>query len=245
MIILRNLFILLTVIFSSAFAEDQFFVKTLALNSSDKPSLQRGAQLYFNYCSQCHSLSYERYRRVASAIGVENQQHQVYVDLVQKSMLFDPTGDIDRPIMARMTAVDAKKKFAVIPPDLTNITLVRSPAWVYNFLRGFYRDDSRLTGFNNLILPNCAMPNVLLSLRGETQAVWVGQRFSHLMTTQSGRLRPLAFDHAIYDLVNFLGVVANPNGMMQFWLGIACVVFLSILFIMLYFFYKTLSQNKD
>ena len=37
--------------------------KEAYINAKDKPSLQRGAQIYMNYCLGCHSLKYERYKR--------------------------------------------------------------------------------------------------------------------------------------------------------------------------------------
>ena len=37
---------------------------------SDQASLQRGAQLYMNYCSSCHSLKFLRYSRMAEDLGL-------------------------------------------------------------------------------------------------------------------------------------------------------------------------------
>ena len=39
--------------------------------------------------------------------------------------------------------------------------------WLYTYLRSFYRDPSRPTGWNNVVYPNVAMPHVLWQLQGE------------------------------------------------------------------------------
>ncbi len=38
--------------------------------------------------------------------------------------------------------------------------------YVYTFLRTFYRDTSKSTGWNNLVFPSVGMPNVLWQLQG-------------------------------------------------------------------------------
>lgn len=244
---MKKLFIIfiLSVCALQSFAEEAYFVKTLPLDPSNTASLQRGAKIYFNYCSGCHSLAYERYARVAQLIGAEDAQKQIYTALVQKYMLFDPQATLQQPILSGMNPADAKKWFGVEPPDLTNITLVYSPAWVYNFLRGFYRDDSRDTGANNLFIPNSLMPNVLLPLRGETEAIWTNKQFDHFVTLHAGQLKPLAFDQAMFDLVNFLGVVAEPNRSTHQLLGVLVIAFLSILLLIIYFWYRLTQNNKD
>jgi Cytochrome c1 len=40
------------------------------IDAKDKPSLQKGAQLYMNYCFACHSLKYGRYKRVADDLEI-------------------------------------------------------------------------------------------------------------------------------------------------------------------------------
>lgn len=248
MSVLKNctfLFILLTAVLNAIASDNKYFVDHLALNPNNLASLQRGAQLYFNYCSGCHSLKHERYNHIAHLIGVENSQHQVYADLIQTSMMFDPQGDIRQTIRTALLPQDAQKWFGITPPDLSNETRTRSPAWIYNYLRGFYRDASRTTGANNLILPNTAMPNVLLPLRGETIPVFTHQSFDHFITLRAGQLSPLDFDHAMYDLVNFLGLVADPNHLLHTWIELGILAFLSILFMMVYFWYRTFHKDSS
>ncbi|TGV62718.1 cytochrome c1, partial [Mesorhizobium sp. M2D.F.Ca.ET.160.01.1.1] len=40
----------------------------------DRASLQRGAQLYMNYCSGCHALKYLRYSRMAQDLGLTEEE---------------------------------------------------------------------------------------------------------------------------------------------------------------------------
>src|SRR5690606_9216925 len=41
---------------------------------SDRGSLQRGAKLYMNYCVGCHSLGHLRYSRMATDLGLTEEQ---------------------------------------------------------------------------------------------------------------------------------------------------------------------------
>ena len=70
------------------------------------------------------------------------------------------------------TAMDrneAKDAFGVIPPDLSVEARVRGVDWLYAYLRGYYRDDKSPTGWNNLVFPNVAMPNVLWEIGGQNK----------------------------------------------------------------------------
>ena len=46
------------------------------------------------------------------------------------------------------------------------VTRVRSPEWVYTYLREFYVDPSRPLGVNNDVLANAGMPHALIELQG-------------------------------------------------------------------------------
>ncbi len=41
-------------------------------NLDDKPSLQRGARTFVNYCLGCHSLQYMRYDRMGRDLGISD-----------------------------------------------------------------------------------------------------------------------------------------------------------------------------
>ena len=71
-----------------------------------------------------------------------------------------------------MRPEDAKDWFGALPPDLSVIARARSSGagsgadWLYTYLRSYYRDDTRPTGWNNLVFPNVGMPHVLWELQG-------------------------------------------------------------------------------
>ena len=52
-----------------------------ARDLDDRASLQRGAQLYMNYCSGCHSLKYLRYSRMAEDLGLTEDEVQDNLNL--------------------------------------------------------------------------------------------------------------------------------------------------------------------
>jgi ubiquinol-cytochrome c reductase cytochrome c1 subunit len=73
--------------------------------------------------------------------------------------------------------------------------------WLYTYLRSFYRDDQRPTGWNNTLFANVGMPHVLWELAGSTGA----QHESHkLELAFPGQLSPAEYDKQIADLVGFL-----------------------------------------
>ncbi len=133
----------------------------------DVASLQRGLALYANFCIGCHSLQYQRYERTANDLG------DIPEDLMLDNIIFSGQA-IGDYMTTSMSQEDAKVWFGMAPPDLTMVTRVRSPKWVYNFLKTFYRDDSRPYGVNNKVFPNVGMPHVLLHLQGITEEVCYG-----------------------------------------------------------------------
>jgi ubiquinol-cytochrome c reductase cytochrome c1 subunit len=68
-----------------------------------------------------------------------------------------------------MERADARDWFGVTPPDLSVEARVRGADWLYAYFRGYYRDEKSATGWNNLVFPNVAMPNVLWELGGQNK----------------------------------------------------------------------------
>jgi ubiquinol-cytochrome c reductase cytochrome c1 subunit len=56
--------------------------------------------------------------------------------------------------------------------------------YLYTYLRTYYRDDTKATGWNNLAFPNVGMPHVLWELQGERAPC-----------SKSRRTRPRSADH--------------------------------------------------
>lgn len=197
-------------------------------------SLQRGAQMYFNYCAGCHSLQYESYPNIADYLGINREQ----TTIIRRSFLFDPAGDINRMIESALGPGDSVKWFGVAPPDLTQIVLQKSPGWLLQFLKGFYSDSTRPHGTNNILAADTAMPNVLSTLRGEVQPVYQGEQIDHFVTVKAGQLSPLEFDRRMQDLVNFLTKVAEPWHNTRIWLGIAICLLLFLLACVFHYLFK-------
>ncbi len=49
------------------------------IDLTDKASLQRGAQLFMNYCLGCHSMKYQRYQRSFQDLGIPDELGQEYL----------------------------------------------------------------------------------------------------------------------------------------------------------------------
>jgi len=130
---------------------------------TDEAALQRGARLFVNYCLNCHGASSMRYNRL-SDIGLSDEQ-------IRKNLLFtaDKVGEQMRVAIA---PADAKEWFGALPPDLSVIARARASGdgsgadWLYTYLRAYYRDAGRPTGWNNALFENVGMPNVLWQLQG-------------------------------------------------------------------------------
>lgn len=143
-------------------------LQTAPVLSQDLASLQNGAKLFVNYCLNCHSASYMRYNRLQD-LGLNEQQ-------IRDNLIF--TGvKVGELMQVGMAKKDAAEWFGAAPPDLTVVARSRSSAagsgtdWLYTYLRAFYRDNARPTGWNNLVYENVAMPHVLWQLSGQYDLV--------------------------------------------------------------------------
>src|SRR5579872_3193161 len=85
---------------------------------TDLASLQRGAKLFMNYCSGCHSLKYMRYSTLAEGIGIVDPSNHILDKIVKNNLMF--TSDkITDPIKSSMTREEGAAWFGVAPPDLS------------------------------------------------------------------------------------------------------------------------------
>ena len=194
----------------------------------DVVSLQAGARTYINYCLGCHSLQYMRYQGLTE-LGMSEAQ-------VKEHLLFTAE-KIGEPI--RTTGVEpkvAKGWFGVPPPDLSVIARSRGADWLYSYLRTFYRDPKTVTGWNNAVFPNVAMPHALWKLQGERG--WDPKE--HRVTEISqGSLSPVEYDRTVRDLVNFLVYVGEPAAERRKAIGILVLfVLLAVLFPLTYWLKK-------
>lgn len=205
--------------------------------SNDLSALQNGARLFVNYCLNCHSASLVRYNRLRD-IGLSEDQ-------IRDNLLFtsDKVGDLMKTAMSEK---DAKAWFGALPPDLSVIVRAKSSGegsgadYVYTYLRTYYQDDSRPTGWNNLVYPNVGMPHVLWQLQGVRKAKFVEEkdpheegktvhRFAGFEQVTPGKLSQHDFDNQIGDLVAFMGWMAEPVKAKRQAIGVWVLLFLALL----------------
>jgi ubiquinol-cytochrome c reductase cytochrome c1 subunit len=129
---------------------------------TDIASLQRGARLFVNYCLNCHSAQYMRYNRLIDLNLTEDQ--------IKQNLMFN-TDKIGDTMKVALNSKDAKEWFGAAPPDLSVMARSYSTERLAAYLRGFYQDDERPTGWNNMASPNIGMPHVLHELSGTNKLV--------------------------------------------------------------------------
>ncbi|EUJ09556.1 cytochrome c1 [Methylophilaceae bacterium 11] len=183
-------------------------------------SLQRGARTFVNYCLNCHSANYMRYNRLQD-IGLSEKQ-------IKDNLLLagDKVGDT---MQVAIDPKDAKKWFGATPPDLSVEVRARGADWLYAYLRGFYKDDTRPTGWNNTVYDKVAMPHVLYELQG----VQVLNHETHaLELVKPGKLSPAEYNEMVGDLTNFMAFMAEPAKQSRQFIGIFVLLFLGVLFVL-------------
>ena len=200
------------------------------IDPSNQGSLQRGAKVFVNYCLNCHSAAYMRYNRLQD-IGLTDAQ-------IKSNLMFagEKVGDT---MTVTIQKADAKAWFGANPPDLSVEARARGADWLYSYLRGFYRDDTRPTGWNNVVYDKVAMPHVLWSLQGE-QVLKIDEKTeSHqLVLAKQGSMTPAEYDETIADLVNYLVFMAEPFKERDKSLGLLVLAFLGLLFVLTYYLKK-------
>jgi ubiquinol-cytochrome c reductase cytochrome c1 subunit len=133
----------------------------------DTAALQNGARLYVNYCMGCHSASLMRWNRLRD-IGLTDEQIREFLIPGDQKV-----GDM---MTSSLSARDGRNWFGKTPPDLSVITRARTSFdykgtdYLYTLLRGYYRDASTPTGWNNVALANIAMPHIFWELQGPRTA---------------------------------------------------------------------------
>ncbi|MBW7903722.1 MAG: cytochrome c1 [Rhodocyclaceae bacterium] len=194
---------------------------------ADKAALQNGAKLFVNYCLNCHGASYMRYNKLME-LGLTEQQ-------VKDNLMF--TADkIGEPMRIAGRAEEQKAWFGATPPDLTVIARARSSQdgsgadWLYTYLRQFYRDENRPTGWNNVVFENVGMPHIFWELQGEQ----ILNKDHKLELAVPGKLPPKEYDQAVSDLVGFMVWMGEPMQEERKRIGWIVLAFLSVLFVFAY-----------
>ncbi len=202
------------------------------INLKDTASLQRGAALFMNFCAGCHGLQYQRYSRLAEDLGLSEAQTMAKLNFTGAA--FGET------IETAMVPGDGEAWFGKAPPDLSLVARNKpgGPDWTYTFLKSFYVDETRPAGWNNTVLANASMPNVLWSLQGIQRAVYAEggpgglSRVERLELTEPGRLDPEQYDRAVRDITAFLAYVGEPAVLKREAIGVWVLLFLALFTLM-------------
>lgn len=218
---------------SGGIAWDKFPVEKM----QDTAALQRGAKLFVNYCLNCHEAAFMRYNRLKD-IGLTDQQ-------IKDNLLFasDKVGDL---MKVSLNARQAKDWLGATPPDLTVIARSRAghngtgADYLYTYLRTYYRDETKATGWNNLVFPSVGMPHVLWELQGQRRAVFEEHKDPHdpakvehvfsgkYEQLTPGKLSNEEFDSAVGDLVAYLQWMGEPAQGLRTKLGVFVLLFLAV-----------------
>jgi ubiquinol-cytochrome c reductase cytochrome c1 subunit len=201
------------------------------VKTNDLASLQNGAKLFVNYCLNCHSAAFMRFNRLKD-IGLTDQQ-------IKDNLLFT-TDKVGETMKAAIDPKQAKEWFGANPPDLTVIARAKAGQgtgadYLYTYLRTYYRDETKATGWNNMVFPSVGMPHVLWELQGERQPIFE-EREEHGHTVEvftgkwkqikPGTMTPLQYDQAVGDLVNYLQWMGEPAQNTRVRVGVWVLLFL-------------------
>jgi ubiquinol-cytochrome c reductase cytochrome c1 subunit len=211
-------------------AEGEFPLDRAPDNAENIASLQHGAQLFVNYCLNCHSANLMRYSRLQD-IGISQKE-------IEKNLLFT-TDKVGNTMTVAMRPDDAKAWFGATPPDLSVEARARNRDWLYTYLRSFYRDDTRPTGWNNMVYENVSMPHVLWQLQGQRTAKFEDEidentkekvkKFVGYQQVTPGTMSPVDYDSAVADLVSYLSWMSEPTQKTRRQLGVWVLLFLGVL----------------
>ena len=174
-----------------------------------------------------------RYNRLRD-IGLTEKQ-------IKDNLLFT-TEKVGDTMKVSMDPKEAKAWFGGVPPDLTVIARSRAGRggsgadYLYTYMRTFYKDDSKLTGWNNLVYPNVAMPHVLWQLQGVRTPVFETQTehdeeiqtFKGWSQVTPGSMSSLQYDQAVGDLVAYLQWMGEPAQNTRVQVGVWVLLFLLV-----------------
>jgi ubiquinol-cytochrome c reductase cytochrome c1 subunit len=166
----------------------------------DLASLQNGARTFVNYCMGCHSANLMRWNRL-NAIGLDDRQIRDFLIFGEQKV-----GDT---MSIAMRPADAKLWFGKVPPDMSVIARARTSFdykgtdYLYTLLRGYYRDESSPTGWNNVVYPNIGMPHTLWERQGPREAT-----IERVMHEAGGK--GMVREVAVYDASGHATVTRTP-----------------------------------
>lgn len=216
-------------------------------NIRSKESLRNGAKFYMNYCSACHSLQYQRYSRMAEDLEMSK-------DEVMENLVFTDAKFTDH-MTTTMDLNQVKEKewfFAAYPKDLTLVAKSRGVDWLSAYLKSFYKDETRPSGWNNTVFSGASMPHVMWELQGIQQANFeeikgedgfITHKFKGFTQLTEGSMTTEEFDNTVRDIVNFLDYTAEPAQLIRMAYAPWVMLFLVILTFLAYMLKKNYFRD--
>ena len=169
-----------------------------AAKLKDLAALQNGARIFANHCLNCHSAALMRWNRLHD-IGLSDAQIKEYLIFGDQKV-----GDM---MKIASSPADGKAWFGKMPPDLSVIVRARTSFdykgtdYLYTLLRGYYRDNSIATGWNNVAYPNIGMPHILWEQQGPREAT-----IEHVTKGDKGLVRTVS----VFDVNGNVATKTEP-----------------------------------
>jgi len=154
-------------------------------------------------------------------------------------------------IVSAMPADAAAEWFGKTPPDLSLIARERASTTLF-LPEGYYVDDTRPWGVNNLYLPSVAMPHALAGLQGLQKPVYKNEPDASgsarmvlvgVETLSPGALSAQEYDVFVRDIANFLDYCGEPIKAKRQSLGIFVTLFMLVGFVFAYLLKKNIGKT--
>ncbi len=162
----------------------------------NKETITRGGIVFAQNCLACHSMKYIRYNRLVTDLGLDKE-------FITRNFMMPKGAEYLRGMTTAMPPESVGRWLGATPPDLTLVARYRGTDWIYTYLRSFYWDPNKTTGWNNHVFPDVAMPNVLFSYSGTVDEK--GQ------VIKKARYSSEEYDRKTTDLVAWMRYTSDPS----------------------------------
>jgi ubiquinol-cytochrome c reductase cytochrome c1 subunit len=140
--------------------------------------------------------------------------------------------------MSNDQVIEKEWFWAAKPKDLTLVAKARGLDWISAYLKSFYKDDTRPSGWNNTVFSGASMPHVMWDLQGIQEATFedvkgedgfITHKFKGFSQLTEGSMSSEEYDVAVRDIVNFLDYTAEPAQLIRMayapWVMLFLVIF--------------------
>ena len=202
------------------------------LSITDIKSLRSGAVFFAKNCVSCHSAGLMRYKRIADDLDMTEEELKSAAIMPADAKIYDT-------ITTNLSVEGAVAAYGVVPPDLSLTARKRGTDWLLAYLRSYYPDDTQPSGFNNMVFPNAAMPNIFIGLQGIQNPVIKtdthgNKQFLGFEQEAEGGLNQKQFYNQMRDVVNYMDYLAEPAKIQRVTLGWKVLLFILLLMLITY-----------